>query len=84
MNFVPRMQPPTLLVNGSNDFQAPLESAQRPLYNLLPMPPDRKRHAQYEGGHLPNQLNDLIREVLDWYDRFLGPVRRTSATTTTH
>jgi predicted Ser/Thr protein kinase len=74
MNFVPRMTAPTLVINGSNDFQAPLETASRPLFKLLPMPPDRKRQAQYEGGHLPNQLNDLIREVLDWYDRFLGPV----------
>ncbi len=84
LNFVPRMRAPTLIVAGINDFQVPLESSQRPLFRLLPMPAERKRHASYDGGHLPNQINDLIREVLDWYDRFLGPVRRTPATTATH
>ncbi len=78
------MRAPTLIVAGINDFQVPLESSQRPLFRLLPMPAERKRHASFDGGHLPNQINDLIREVLDWYDRFLGPVRRTPATTATH
>ena len=74
LNFAPRMHAPTLLINGATDFQAPLESAQRPLFRLLPMPAERKRHANYDGGHLPNQMNDVIREILDWFDKFLGPV----------
>ena len=74
LNFVTRIQTPTLMVNGDADFQFPLEFAQLPMFRLLPLPPDRKRHALFVGGHMPNQINDVIREILDWYDRFLGPV----------
>ena len=74
LNFVPRIQIPTLMVNGNRDFQYPLESVQLPEFRLLNLPPDRKRHALFEGGHMPNQIHDVMREILDWYDRFLGPV----------
>jgi eukaryotic-like serine/threonine-protein kinase len=80
LNFVPRIQVPTLMINGDSDFQFPLQFAQLPQFRLLSLPPDRKRHALFVGGHMPNQINDIIREVLDWYDRFLGPVTPTATT----
>ena len=73
-NFVPRIQSPTLMVNGISDFQYPLETTQLPEFRLLRLPPDRKRHALFDGGHMPNHINDVIREILDWFDRFLGPI----------
>jgi len=74
-NFVPRIQSPTLMVNGNNDFQYPLETTQLPEFRLLNLPPDRKHHALFDGGHMPNEIHDVMRVILDWYDRFLGPVR---------
>ena len=74
-NFVPRMHAPTLMVNGTNDFQYPLEMSQLPEFRLLNLPADRKHHALFDGGHMPNQIHDVIRVILDWYDRFLGPVK---------
>jgi dipeptidyl aminopeptidase/acylaminoacyl peptidase len=72
-NFAPRVRTPTLMVSGKQDFARPLETLQRPLFNLLGSPPDQKRLALIEGGHLP-RLQDVIREILDWLDRYLGPV----------
>ncbi|MEO7158427.1 MAG: hypothetical protein ABI039_12740, partial [Vicinamibacterales bacterium] len=77
LNFVPRIHVPTLMVNGASDFQFPLKLTQLPEFSLLPLPPDQKRHALFDGGHMPNQIHDVIREILDWFDRFLGPVKNT-------
>jgi len=74
VNFAPRVKVPTLMINGRNDFSYPVESAQLPLFRLLGPPDDQKRHALFEGGHLPVHVNDVIREILDWFDRYLGPI----------
>jgi hypothetical protein len=73
-NFMPRVTVPVLLINGRDDFQTPLE-AQRRLIELLGTPPERKRHVALEGGHVPNDFRGFVREVLDWFDRYLGPAR---------
>jgi hypothetical protein len=75
LNFAPRVRVPTLMVNGEGDFQFPLESTQRPLFRLLGVDADRKRHALFTGGHMPLDIHDVMREILDWFDRFLGPVK---------
>ena len=74
LNFAPRVHVPTLMVSGRGDFLQPVESAQEPLFRLLGVPAEHKRHALFEGGHFPHQLNDVMREILDWFDRYLGPV----------
>jgi dienelactone hydrolase len=73
INFAPRITAPTLMLNGRDDFIFPLDTVARPLFTLLGAPADRKRHAIHEGGHLP-PLNELIRDVLGWFDQYLGPV----------
>jgi eukaryotic-like serine/threonine-protein kinase len=62
------------MVAGRSDFLMPVESAQVPLFRLLGPAPEHKRHALFDGGHAPSQLQDVIREILDWFDRYLGPV----------
>lgn len=74
LNFAGHITAPTLLVSGREDFIFPLESVARPLFELLGAPPDRKRFVIHDHGHLP-VLNDLIREVLGWFDQYLGPPR---------
>jgi hypothetical protein len=74
IHFAPRSTLPTLLVNGRNDFELPLETSQLPLFRLLGTPERDKRHAVFEGGHAPFDFNDVVRETLDWLDRYLGPV----------
>ena len=73
INFAPHITAPTLMLNGRDDFIFPLETVAKPLFALLGTPADRKRLAVHDGGHLP-PLNDLIRDVLGWFDQYLGPV----------
>ena len=74
IHFAPRLRAPVLMVNGRDDFIFPLESAQTPMFRLLGAPERDKRHVLFEGGHVPPRIQDLIKEVLDWLDRYLGPV----------
>ena len=32
-------------------------------------------YALFDGGHMPNQIHDVMRVILDWFDKFLGPVK---------
>ena len=78
IHYVPRVTLPTLMVNGNLDFIYPVETSQKPFFERLGTPRDRKRHVVLVGGHfiLPQQRSQLIREVLDWLDTHLGPVTR--------
>jgi formylglycine-generating enzyme required for sulfatase activity/tRNA A-37 threonylcarbamoyl transferase component Bud32/dienelactone hydrolase len=78
VNFAPRVAVPTLMVNGNRDFTYPLETSQRPLFRTLGVAEPDKRHAVLEGGHLPPDIHAVIREITDWFDRYLGPVQTAS------
>jgi dienelactone hydrolase len=76
VNFVSRVKMPILMLGGQYDFGFPLETSQKPLFNLFATPAEHKRLVTFENaGHVPPRI-DLIREVLDWLDRYLGPVQR--------
>lgn len=74
LNFASRVRTPTLLLNGRYDFYFPEDTTQIPMFRLFDVPDDRKRRVVYETGHTIPRA-DLIRESLDWFDRYLGPVR---------
>ncbi len=72
-NFAPRVSQPVLMVNGRYDFFFPVETSQVPMFQSIGTRTDDKRHVIFEAGHLPpNDL--LIKEVLDWFDRYLGTI----------
>ncbi len=50
---------------------------QKPLFAALGAPAEQKRHLVLPGGHgiIYERRNQVIREILDWFDRYLGPVR---------
>lgn len=74
INFVSRVTIPTLMLNGRYDFFTPMETAQIPAFKLLGTPEEDKRQVFYDTGHdIPRA--ELIREVLNWFDRYLGPVK---------
>ena len=75
INFVPRVKVPVLMVNGRYDVFFPVPLSQLVLFRLLGTPEEDKRHVIYESGHDP-PLKELIRESLDWLDKYLGPVKR--------
>jgi dienelactone hydrolase len=74
MNFAPRVKVPVLMINGRYDFVVPLETCQEPLFRLLGVPPQDKRHVLFDTGHAPPQL-PVMKEALNWLDHYLGPVK---------
>jgi len=74
LNFAPRSKVPVLVINSRNDFGAPVETNVRPMFELQGADDEHKRLVLLDGGHVPESANDFIREVLGWFDRYLGPV----------
>jgi len=74
INFAPRVTIPVLMINGRYDFDTPLTTAQIPLFRMLGTPSKDKRNALSDTGHVPPR-NETIKETLDWFDRYLGPVK---------
>jgi predicted esterase len=70
-NFVTRVRTPVLMLNGEYDIVFPLETSQKPMFELLGTDAKHKRHFVTPAGHLvPRDM--LIRETLDWFDHYLG------------
>ncbi len=47
------------------------------MLRFLGAPEKDKRLALFDTGHVLWATNGLIKEVLDWLDRYLGPVETT-------
>jgi len=63
------------MLNGRYDFVEPVETAQQPMFDLLGTPAADKRHVIFETGHAVVTIQPMIKEVLDWLDKYLGPVQ---------
>ena len=75
LNFTSRVKIPVLMLNGRYDDLFPYEISQLPMYRLFGTPDEHKHHRLFDVGHsAPKPRNEYIREVLDWLDRYLGPV----------
>ncbi len=75
INFDPHVTTPTLVLNGRYDSDFPVELSQRPLFQFMGTPPRDKKLVIYDGGHGVFPRPAAVREVLDWLDKYLGPVR---------
>ncbi|HEX6433506.1 MAG TPA: hypothetical protein VFZ87_04670, partial [Gemmatimonadales bacterium] len=74
INYMPHVRAPVLMLNGRHDNTFPLETAVKPMYDLLGTRPDQKRNVVAEGVHyVPRTV--FVGETLAWLDRYLGPVR---------
>ena len=71
VNYLPRFTTPVLMLNGKHDFFFPYETSQRPFFELLGTPSDRKKILVYEGGHTVPRT-ELVKETLAWLDQYLG------------
>ena len=74
INYVSRVKIPTLMLNGRYDYRYNLDINVKPFYKLLGTPPEHKRLKIYETDHYVSK-NDIIKEVLNWCDKYLGPVK---------
>jgi eukaryotic-like serine/threonine-protein kinase len=70
-NFLPRVNVPTLMINGRHDFYFPLETSQARMFRMLGTAPADKRHRVFESGHVPTERQEVMKEILDWLDRYL-------------
>lgn len=76
LNYAPRVQAPVLKIGGRDDaIFGPPQMERKPLFDLLGTPEEHKRFVLLEGGHIPD-WSEVIRETLDWLDRYQGPVFR--------
>jgi DNA-binding winged helix-turn-helix (wHTH) protein/dienelactone hydrolase len=73
VNYISRIRVPTLMLNGKYDVFFPLEANVRPAFNLLGTPGKDKKLIVYDSDHFVPK-KELIRESLDWLDRYFGPV----------
>jgi dienelactone hydrolase len=76
VDFAPRLTRPVLMINGRYDATFPYESAQLPLFRMLGTAAADKRHVVFDTPHdVRLRRTDLVREVLNWYDKYLGTVQ---------
>ena len=69
--FVTHVRNPVLMLNGEYDIVFPLETSQKPMFELLGTDPAHKKHYVTPAGHfVPRDI--LIRETLDWFDLYLA------------
>jgi dipeptidyl aminopeptidase/acylaminoacyl peptidase len=74
--LLPHITIPVLMLNGKFDYLFPPASSQEPFFELLGTSDEQKRRVVYDSGHWPLPRNELIRETLDWLDKYLGTVER--------
>ena len=74
LHFAPRSTVPTLMISGRSDPIFPEATSALPMFRLLGTPERDKRRFVVEGGHVAfNQ--QVVRESIDWLDKYLAPVR---------
>ena len=77
LHFAPRVRVPVLMLNGRNDYIYPVETSQNALFRILGTQEPHKKRVLFEAAHeVVAVRTQVIREVLDWLDRYQGPVRR--------
>jgi serine/threonine protein kinase/cephalosporin-C deacetylase-like acetyl esterase len=74
INFISRIKIPTLMLNGRYDMIFPYETSVKPMYDLLGTPEENKNLVLYDTDHFIPR-NELIKETLDWLDKYLGRVK---------
>lgn len=73
LNYLPRVKQPTLMLNGEYDFFFPVDTAQKPMFELLGTPAEHKRYEVYPGAHtVPRTVSRA--KMLAWFDKYLGKV----------
>ena len=77
LNYVSRINIPVLMLNGRYDSNFPLAETVIPFYNLLGTPGKDKKLVVYDTDHYVAK-GDMVREVLAWLDKYLGPVNHLS------
>ena len=75
LNFISRVKQPVLLLNGRYDPIFLLDRNQRPRLELLGTSEQHQKRVLFESAHARRLSNNEIKEILDWLDLYLGPVK---------
>ena len=71
-NYISRIKLPVLMLNGRYDHFFPSESSSLPFFNLLGTPIADKRQVLFDTGHLIPSRSSLVRETVEWLDKYQG------------
>ena len=74
-NFASHVTIPILMMNGRFDATYPVETSQLPLLDLLSTPLPNKLRLEYERGHQGPPKDELRKQMNNWLDNYLGPVK---------
>ncbi|MDF1560113.1 MAG: SUMF1/EgtB/PvdO family nonheme iron enzyme [Bacteroidales bacterium] len=72
INYISRVEVPTLILNGRYDAIFPLETNVMSFYDLLGTPDRDKRLHLIDAGH-NFYKKDRIKPILEWCDKYFGP-----------
>ena len=73
LNFAPRVRIPVLILNGKDDFLTGPAAAR--VFGLLGTPEKDKRRVLVEGGHVPDNADEVKGLILAWLEKHLGKVQ---------
>jgi dienelactone hydrolase len=76
LHYLPRIKIPVLMLNGEYDAIFPRVESQEPMFQLLGTPAEDKKHHLSKDSHGAILLHERVQETLNWFDRYLGPVKR--------
>ena len=68
--YTPNVTCPVIMLNGKYDVFFPLETSQKPMFELLGTRDEDKKHYVFPSGHyVPHE--ELIKEHINWLDIYL-------------
>jgi hypothetical protein len=77
-NYLPRVLIPVLMLNGRHDHVFPLDESPKLMLDYLGTPEEHKKMILYDVGHQGPPRNELIKESLNWFGTYLGPLEKNS------
>jgi serine/threonine protein kinase/dienelactone hydrolase len=73
VDFAPRLKAPVLMVSGKFDY---VLGAKETILQLFGTPPADKKSVMFDTSHdVSEQHADMVREVLAWFDKYLGKIQ---------
>ena len=73
INYVKRVEQPTLMLNGKYDPLFPYNSSSKPMYDSLGTEKKHQILYDYPSHYLPP--DEAKKDMLGWLDKYLGPVK---------
>ncbi len=74
--YAQRVKAPVLMINGTEDVMCLVKTCQEPMVELLKKANGNTQYKPYPGGHGGFSLfySQIRGDVLEWLDRYLGPI----------